>query len=221
MPRKAIDIMGEKFGKLTVLKRDNDRNGNIVYWLCVCGCGKQISTTSYRLRKGKVKSCGCSRYEYIGKANKTHGMSKTRIHKIWCHINERCNTKTHKQYSDYGGRGIKVYDEWSNNFSAFLNWAKENGYKDNLTIDRIDNDGDYRPDNCRWTDKFTQQNNQRRTVRITIGDVTKTLSEWALHTGINKATLSSRYYSGKKGMDLIRQYRDTYKRGRGGAIRSK
>ena len=202
MPRKAIDITGNKYGKLSVISRDLNRESNRAYWFCKCECGNEISTTSQRLRRGTSKSCGCSRNEYIGKANTKHGMTGTRIYKIWCHMNERCKAKTHKQYSDYGGRGIKVCDEWSD-FSTFFNWAKNNGYKEELTLDRIDNNGGYFPSNCRWADVFTQQNNQRRTVRISVGDVTKTLSEWSNETGIKKATIYSRLRYGKTGYQLI------------------
>jgi hypothetical protein len=117
-------------------------------------------------------------------------------------MNERCTCKTHKQFNEYGGRGIKVCDEWKE-FIDFFNWAMVNGYNEYLTIDRIDVNGNYEPSNCRWADSYTQQNNTRRTIKVTIGGITKTLSDWSRDTGIPKGTLSRRYWQGIRGPELI------------------
>ena len=202
MGRRLVDMTGERFGKVTVIKRASEYAETPVKWLCICECGKEFVTTSGRLKRGATKSCGCSRYEFISNANRIHGMSKTRIHRTWSHMIERCTCKTHKQYMDYGGRGITVCKDWLD-FITFYNWAMENGYEHNLTIDRIDVNGNYEPSNCRWTDSYTQQNNTRKTIKLTIDGVTKSLSEWSAATGINKITLHGRYRRGLRGKDLI------------------
>lgn len=204
MGRPAVDMTGKSFGKITVIERATDYAETPVKWLCLCECGNKIIVPGGRLRNGSSKSCGCSRYEFVAKAQRTHGMSKTRIYKTWSHMIERCTCKTHKQYPYYGGRGITVHNEWLD-FTAFYNWAIENGYTEELTIDRIDVNGNYEPSNCRWADRYTQQNNMRRTIKITIDGVTQSLSDWSRQTGISKGTLDGRYRKGERGKELIRQ----------------
>lgn len=202
MGRPLKDMTNKRFGKVRVIRRASAYGETPVKWLCLCDCGVEFATAGGELRGGRVKSCGCARIESVKKALTTHGMSGTRMFKIWSHMIERCTCKTHKQYEHYGGRGITVCDEWKK-FENFHEWATENGYKESLTIDRIDNDGNYKPSNCRWADNFTQQNNQRRTTRVEVNGVTMTLSEWALETGIKKTTLESRYYKGVRGSKFI------------------
>ena len=160
---KLIDLTGQVFGLLTVIDRV-DKNKNIndenVYWNCLCECGNKTRVSGMSLKRGTSQSCGC----YAKKLRTIHGMSDTRINRIWRHMINRCTNKNNDGYHNYGGRKINpitVCDEWRYSFIAFYNWAMANGYADNLSIDRIDNDKGYCPENCRWTTKAIQNRNKR------------------------------------------------------------
>lgn len=168
---KINDLTGQKFNLLTV-KGMAQRNP--IYWECVCDCGNTTLVRTSNLTGGKVKSCGCLQH----KGNPTHNQSRTRVYRIYAKMLRRCFVESDPAYSRYGGRGITMCDEWKNSFVAFSDWAYTNGYSDNLTIDRIDNNGDYCPENCRWTDYLTQSNNKRNNRVFEHNGETKTLSEW-------------------------------------------
>ena len=157
---KLIDLTGMRFNRLTVIKRAYSINKRTL-WVCRCDCGKEITVESYNLRNGHTLSCGCYQKEATSKSNKTHGLTKTRVYKIWVCMKNRCYQKSYHAFRHYGGRGIIVCDEWRDNFQAFYVWAMANGYADNLSIDRIDVNGNYEPSNCRWLTMSEQNKNKR------------------------------------------------------------
>ena len=144
------------------------------------------------MRRGITQSCGCSHREKAKSDNTTHGGTGTRLHHIWLNIRQRCRNKNHPRYEDYGGRGIDVCDEWYDSFVSFRDWSIANGYNDALTIDRINNNDGYRPDNCRWATYSQQARNTRRNHIIEHDGKKLTLIDWAEATGINYSVLSRR-----------------------------
>lgn len=195
MMGKFVDITGQKFGRLTVIKRVENSTDNRPQWLCKCECGRETKARGYGLKRGKILSCGCYHIEKareIGKSKSIHGLSETRLYRIWHDMKNRCYSKKHKSYNNYGGRNIIVCEEWLNDFKAFYDWSMQNGYSDNLSIDRKDTNGNYTPNNCRWADKETQQNNKRNNHYITYNGKTQTVSQWAKETGIKTKTLLAR-----------------------------
>lgn len=200
---KLIDMTGWKMkehgfpeSRITVIqKSENKKNDDThAYWLCECDCGKRFVASGKNLRKGKTLSCGCFRKEASSNRNSTHHISKDRLYHIWLSTKARCYNPKLRSYKDYGGRGIIVCNEWKYNFENFEKWANENGYRDDLSIDRIDVNGNYEPSNCRWADILTQANNKRNNVYISYEGETLTLNQWSVKTGINRCTLRYRLY---------------------------
>lgn len=190
---KPIDLTGERFGRLTAIERAESRNGKSM-WLCKCDCGKEKIIQAMNLTHGDTKSCGCLQKETIRQISSTHNKSKTKLYRVYLHMKARCNNQSDKSYVDYGGRGISVCKEWSESYEEFMKWSYENGYKDGLQIDRIDNNGNYCPENCRWTNRVAQANNRRNNNFIYFNGENKTLSEWERETGIDQSTIWARIY---------------------------
>lgn len=190
-------LEGKRFGKLTVLAEHPMRGqSGEVMWVCKCDCGNTKIINGNSLRSGRSTTCGCS--------TKKHGMRGTRLYRIFDGMLKRCYNPKHPWYKRYGGRGIAVCDEWLKDRGAFFSWAIDNGYRDDLTIDRIDNSGNYCPENCRWVDQKTQINNRSNTPTAEINGERKTISEWASLTGIAYQTIYRRYQRGERGSSLIR-----------------
>lgn len=183
------DLTGKKFGNLLVIEYKN--NGK---WLCKCDCGNEKIIRGNNLKRGLTKSCGCYNKETTSNRFKTHGLTKTRLYRIWHHIKERCYNSNNNAYKNYGGRGIKMCNEWLSNFVNFYNWAISNGYNDDLTIDRINNNSNYEPKNCHWVNRTYQTRNRRNTIKFTFENESKTLQEWAGIKNIKYHTLYQRVY---------------------------
>lgn len=170
MMANAIDIIKKRFGRLTVIARHGRDDYYQATWLCRCDCGKECVCRGHDLRRGRTKSCGCFNSDWTKERFIKHNKCHTRLYEVWAGMKARCHNPTHRSYENYGGRGITVCDEWRNEFQAFYDWAMANGYDENApqgkcTIDRIDNNKGYSPDNCRWVDMKVQRQNQRK-VRL-------------------------------------------------------
>lgn len=199
---RFIDLAGMRFGRLTVIRRNGTVERGIKNkvkaptWECRCDCGNTVTVVGHELRAGDTSSCGCLHKEVVGNLSKSHGDGTKksdyhRLYHIWFSMKQRCENPKDTAFQNYGARGIFVCEEW-HDYEAFKTWAIQHGYSDTLTIDRIDNDGGYSPDNCRWADDFVQANNRRRCRYVEIGGVRKTITEWCRIYGVNMFTAFSR-----------------------------
>lgn len=169
------DLKGRKFGKLLVLERAESNiepsGRKRTMWKCLCDCGQVTIVQACSLKSQSVRSCGCAKSERNQKYFTTHGCSKEKLYRLWKDIKKRCYNNNFKQFKDYGGRGIKVCDKWLNDYLEFRIWALNNGYNPNAkfgdcTIDRINVNGNYSPDNCRFVSMKVQNNNKRRNLNV-------------------------------------------------------
>ena len=202
--KKLIDLNGKKFGRLLVLRKS--RKNNVIVWECLCDCGNYTFVATSSLRKELTKSCGCLFSEYMDKRNSTHGLSKInkRLYRIWKGVRSRCNIPSASGYKNYGGRGIKVCQEWDD-YYVFYNWATDSGYSEFLTIERIDVNGDYNQKNCKWITKKEQSQNTRNSIKTKVNGELMTLSQISKKYNINYGTLFSRFKKGNKNEELIRK----------------
>lgn len=190
MPRR-IDLKNKVFGRITCIEPTGKRKRGSIVWRCVCSCGKEVFVNSNALMMGETRSCGCLKTDTNSKQLRTHGMSRTRLYKIWIAMRRRCFNEKSKAYKNYGGRGISVCKDWMD-FVPFMQWAVENGYRSDLTIERKNNDGNYCPENCTWATRKQQLNNKRSNRYITHNGQTKTLAGWATYLGVAANTLHYR-----------------------------
>lgn len=159
--REVNDLTGKRFGRLVVMKRSGSKNGNAA-WECLCDCGKSSVVKSNNLTSGTTQRCGCLERELRVERMTTHGRSKDRLYKIWESMKKRCYYQKHEAYKSYGGKGVIVCEAWRFDFQAFYDWALANGYRDGLTIDRINVNGNYEPSNCQW---LTRSENTKKAWR--------------------------------------------------------
>ena len=187
---KRLELSGQRFGHLLVIECVGSRKGH-TQWLCECDCGKKKVVDGRKLKEQQIKSCGCMHFE----ACKTHGQSDTRLYHIWRTMKARCDDPNSVKFNRYGARGISICKEWYD-FANFYKWAMENGYKDILSIDRIDNNGNYEPSNCRWATAIQQANNTSANVLLEFCGEVKTEAEWAREVGIRLSVISKRLKRG-------------------------
>lgn len=198
MPLK--NFSGEKFGYIEVLEKTNKRECGYIVYKCKCHkCNKIVYKSLGHLVQRKKKgynnmTCGC--FDYHHNHLYKNGLSNTRLRHIYDDMKSRCNNKNNLAYKNYGKRGIKVCEEWQNDFETFYNWAISHNYKENLTIDRIDNNGNYEPSNCQWITQDEQNRNKRNIILLTYNGETKMLKEWAKEYGLELSTLRTRINRG-------------------------
>jgi len=197
--RTGYELTGQRFGKLLVKECvGRHEKSRAKLWRCLCDCGSETIVESSSLVTGNTRSCGCLRIE----VPTIHGQSRTRIYSIWKSMRRRCDNKTDPGYCLYGKRGITYCEEWKS-FQAFYSWSIENGYSELLSIDRIDVNGNYSPENCRWATPQEQSNNRRNNHKIEINGVSKTLTEWAREYKIHPTTLYNRIKKGATPIEAL------------------
>ena len=174
------DLTGQRFGRLVAIRRTESYSNGKSRWMCECDCGKETVVDTSHLLSWHTRSCGCLHTETIksGRNSRTHGVSKTRLYRIWRNMKSRCLNDNVPCHSYYGGRGIGISQEWEQ-FEPFYKWSMENGYTERLTLDRIDNNGNYEPSNCRWVSFQAQMNNTRSNHILSFRGEERTIAEWA------------------------------------------
>lgn len=190
---QAIDLTGQRFGRLVVLRRGADYTGAGKpqrRWICQCECGMEILTYRGGLRSGRVKSCGCLQRDVVAMNSTTHGRSTSPEYVVWSGMHARCRDASHESFQRYGARGIQVCERW-NSFEAF--YTDMGPRPDGMTLERNDNDGNYEPGNCRWATRIEQARNTRKTVFITFEGETLSLADWGRRLNTKTSTLRQRW----------------------------
>lgn len=200
MGRPITDLTGKRFGRLIVLGLEFVKGQS--HWRCKCQCGKETVVQRAHLKSGTTKSCGCLREE-INRTPK-HGETNTPVYGIWSGIKFRCNNPDSQAYKYYGARGIKMCDEWEDDYPTFKKWMVEQGYKKGLTVERIDFNKGYTPDNCRLVPLEEQTKNTRRNLFVEYKGKKMIMKDWSRELNINYRTLLSRYRNGDRGAKLFR-----------------
>lgn len=195
MKHNLKNMSGYVFNDCKVIERVESKNKRAM-WLCECFCGNRFIESGTRIRNGSKKSCGCLRKKKTSERNTTHNKSQTRLYRIWCNMKARCNNSNNPAFDRYGGRGIKVCDEWNKSFNEFYKWAKISGYTNELTIERVDNDGNYEPDNCKCANYSIQGRNKRNNALSEYKGKLRTRAEIAELTGLSYGTIRRREQSG-------------------------
>lgn len=204
MAKNVPDISGQKFGRWTALCQVEKGMGGEKCYLCRCQCGTEKILRRSSITSGNSKSCGCLARDIARKRETKHGASDTRLYRVWAGIVQRCcNDRERYEWAKYGGRGITLCEEWRNSFGAFANWALANGYNDTLTIDRIDVNGNYSPENCRWATVYEQNNNKRTSKFISYNSETGTIREFADRHGLKYSCLYERLRQGWSIQDAL------------------
>lgn len=197
---KFIDLTGKTFGRLFVLERAGKSKEGRIQWLCQCNCPEhnKVIVIGKNLTTKHTKSCGCLQKEQTSKSRRTHGESKSALYRTWKNIKNRCYNSNVESYRLYGGKEnpVLVCEEWLNGFEAFYDWSIANGYQEGLTIERVDSNGNYEPNNCKWATAKEQANNTNRNRYITYNGETKTMAQWAEKFGIKPLTLRYRLTNG-------------------------
>ena len=192
MSKNLTDLTGSRFGRWAVLEYAGRSKRGEVQYKCRCDCGTERVLRRTSLTSGNSKSCGCLSRDVAKERGTTHGDSKSRLYRIWAGIIQRCcNDRERYEWEKYGGRGITVCEEW-HKYEAFRDWALSSGYSDDLTIDRINVNGDYCPDNCRWATVYEQNNNKRTSKYISFNGETGTIREFADRYGLAYSCLYTR-----------------------------
>lgn len=192
---KCLDLVGEKFWKLTVLERVENSNTGKSQWLCQCDCGNKVIVVGAHLKSGNTRSCGCWR-KSEDKENYDGHIWRTRLYSIWTDMKSRCYNENFPKYVSYGARGIRICNEWLESFDNFKQWAVTHGYSDELTIDRINVNGNYEPSNCRWTTNDEQARNKTNGIMVTYHGKTKQLVEWCEELKLSYVAVYTRLIRG-------------------------
>ena len=192
---RALDLTGKRFGRLLALEKCG-HIGKYIAWKCKCDCGNETIVAVNNLQNGSTNSCGCLARELSSVRRKTHGLTNTTLHKTWKNIKTRCYNPNCQKYKNYGGKGICMCNEWLDDFNSFYEWSINNGWKDGLTIDRIDSNGNYEPSNCRWATMREQAQNTSRNHFITHNVERKCIAEWCRELNIRTSTFCQRMKNG-------------------------
>jgi hypothetical protein len=203
------DLRDKRFGKLIAKDPIGANNHKEMKWRCLCDCGNTHITTSNLLRKGFTTQCRACSIKQIGEKNKKYDVVSKRLYRCYANIKTRCTNKKQDPYNRYVNRGIDMCEEWKNSYVVFQDWAIKNGYAENLTIDRIDNDGNYEPSNCRWVDRKTQSNNRRTNLILKYNGEEDTLSNWSDKLQIPYHYIQYRVYKGCELEEIVNEFNNT------------